>query len=89
MRNEKEKVLKEELRVLAIRTRDNLKITQREMGRKLEMSESSYSDIETGESMCGTLTAILLLGLQPNPCEFINSTLSKFQKLYEKEMRTA
>lgn len=88
MRIEKEKVLKEELRFLAIKTRDRLQITQKEMGKRLEMSESSYSDIETGESMCGTLTTVLLLGLQPDPHEFINNTASKFQKLYEKEIQT-
>lgn len=88
MRIEKEKVLKEELRFLAIETRDRLKITQKKMGKILEMSESSYSDIETGESMCGTLTTVLLLSLQPDPREFINKTAMKFQKLYEKEIQT-
>lgn len=88
MRNEKEKVLKEELRFLAIRTRDRLEITQREMGKRLEMSESSYSDIETGEYMCGTLTTVLLLGMQPDSSEFIKKTELEFKKLYEKEMQT-
>lgn len=87
MRNEKEKVLKEELRSLAIRTRDRLKITQREMSEKLEMSESSYSDIETGESMCGTLTTVLLLGMQSDPKDFIRSAGTKLRGFYEKEMR--
>lgn len=86
MRHEKEKILKEELRFLAIKTRDRLEITQREMSSMLEMSESSYSDIETGESMCGTLTAVLLLGMQSDPKDFIESTGSKLRDFYEKEM---
>ena len=40
MRQEKQEILKEELRVLAIVTRDRLGLTQREMGTQLAMSES-------------------------------------------------
>ena len=57
MRQELEKILKDELRFLAISTRNHLNLTKKEMGNRLQMSESSYSDIETGKSMCGTLTA--------------------------------
>ncbi len=88
MRNKKEKILKEDLRILAIRTRERLGITQKKMAELLDMSESSYSDIETGESMCGTLTTVLLLGLQSEPSEFITNIKGKFQRLYEKEMQT-
>ena len=70
MRNEMEELLKEELRTLAIRTRDRLNYKQKQMAEALEMSDSSYSDIETGEHMCGTLTAVLLLMLQPDPNEY-------------------
>lgn len=86
MRHEKEMLLKEELRVLAITTRDRLEITQKEMGRRLDMSESSYSDIETGKTMCSTLTTVLLLGMQQEPCTFLLSVKEKFEKQYEKEM---
>ena len=44
--------LGEDLRILAIRTRDRFGLTQKEMGERLHMSESSYSDIETGRSYC-------------------------------------
>ena len=87
MRHEKEELLKEELRVLAIRTRDRLHLTQREMGKRLEMSENSYSDIETGKTMCGTLTAILLLNMQENPRTFFFHLEIQFAKQYEKEMQ--
>ena len=87
MRHEKEELLKEELRILAIRTRDRLHLTQNEMGKKLEMSESSYSDIETGKTMCGTLTAILLLNMQDDPRAFFSHLEIKFAKQYEKEMQ--
>lgn len=87
MRREKEEILKEELRVLAIITRDRLHLTQNEMARKLEMSESSYSDIETGKSMCSTLTAILLLDMQSDTDIFFVNLRLKFSKMYEKELQ--
>ncbi len=87
MRHEKEILLKEELRVLAITTRDHLGITQKEMGRRLAMSESSYSDIETGKAMCSTLTTVLLLEMQENPSVFLFAVKEKFEEQYEKEMQ--
>ena len=86
MRNEKEGLLKDELRLLAIRTRDRLDLTQREMAERLEMSESSYSDIETGKSNCGTLTTVLLLSIQEDPTHFLSTVNVEFQKWYAKEM---
>ena len=67
MRHELSIILGEELRFLAIETRERLALTQKEMGEKLYMSESSYSDIETGRSHCGMLTAVLLLDMQNDP----------------------
>ncbi len=87
MRHEKEEILKEELRVLAIVTRDRLHLKQREMACNLEMSESSYSDIETGKTMCGTLTAVLLLAMQDDPSKFLGHISLLFQEKYEKEMQ--
>ena len=87
MRTKMEELLKEELRTLAILTRDRLNLTQKEMSKRLVMSESSYSDIETGESMCGTLTAVLLLSEQRNPEAYLRELRVKFQKQYEKDMQ--
>ena len=87
MRHEKEEILKEELRVLAIVTRDRLHLKQREMAKSLEMSESSYSDIETGRTMCGTLTAVLLLAMQEEPSAFLAHVSVRFEQKYEKEMQ--
>jgi len=87
MRHEKEKLLKEELRILAITTRDRLGLTQKEMGRRLAMSESCYSDIETGRAMCSTLTAVILLDMQDDPKRFLFSVEAKFNEQYEKEMK--
>lgn len=67
MRHIAEKTLKEDLRVLAIRERERMGLTQRQMAERLMMSESSYSDIETGKAMCGTLTAVLLLAALEAP----------------------
>ena len=83
MRIEKEMLLKDQLRLLAIRTRYRLDLTQREMAERLEMSESSYSDIETGVYMCGTLTAMLLLLMQEDPRGFLQALDEAFAKQYE------
>ena len=87
MRKEKETVLKESLRSLALKTRDHLDLTQRDMAEKLSMSETAYSDIETGAYMCGTLTTVLLLIEQDDPQKFLNEMKEKFEELYEKEMK--
>ena len=83
MRQEMEALLKEELRVLAIRTRDRLGYKQKRMAEALVMSDSSYSDIETGEYMCGTLTAVLLLIAQPDPNRYLRNLERKLQELYD------
>ena len=80
MRREMERILKEEFRILAIRTRNRLGITQKEMGRRLFMSESSYSDIETGKSACGALSEALLLEMQCDPKEFLKKLMEKLKK---------
>ena len=61
MREEKEKILKNELRVLALKTRESKRLTQKEMAELLSMSETSYSDIERGVYKCSALTVVLLL----------------------------
>ena len=86
MRKQQESVLKESLRVLALKTRDRLDVTQKDMAIKFSMSDTAYSDIETGVSMCSTLTAILLLIEQDDPGIFLNEMKGKFEELYEKEM---
>lgn len=87
MRGEMEEILKEELRVLALKTRDRMQLTQNRMSELLAMSETSYSDIETGTYMCGTLTTVLLLMAQENPEIFLEELSGKFQELYEKELQ--
>ena len=89
MRDEMEEFLKGELRILATRTRDRLNYKQKKMAEALVMSDSSYSDIETGEYMCGTLTAILLLMAQPDPNEYLKTLEGKFQGLYDRLEHTA
>ena len=62
MRQEFERILGEELRYLAIETRDRLGLTQKEMGEELQMGETSYSELERGETICASaLTTTLLL----------------------------
>lgn len=87
MRNEMEQIIKDEFRILAIRTRNCMNLTQREMAAKLEMSDSSYFDIEKGTYMCGTLTSLLLLMLQPDPTAVLKRFEKKFTSLYERELQ--
>lgn len=86
IRDDLTQILGEELRFLAIKTRERLNLTQKEMSEILHMSESSYSDIETGKSNCGTLTTVLLLSIQEDPTHFINAVNEEFQKWYDGEM---
>ena len=58
----------------------------KEMSEMLHMSESSYSDIETGKNNCGTLTTVLLLSIQEDPTHFLSTVNVEFQKWYAKEM---
>ena len=88
IRNDLTTILGEELRFLAIQTRQRLKLTQKEMGERLYMSYSNYSDIETGQiECCSTLTTMLLLGMQDDPNAFVSSVIIRFQKWYEMEMQ--
>ena len=85
MREEMEKILKEELRVLALRTRARLGLKQSEMAEKLVMCDTSYSDIETGVYKCGTLTAILLLLEQPDSNDVLQTIKQKLSNIYQEE----
>ena len=82
-RDDLKHILGEELRFLAIKTRERLNLTQKEMSEILQMSESSYSDIETGKNNCGTLTTFLLLSIQEDPKHFLNDVNAEFQKWNE------
>ena len=81
MRQNFERILGEELRCLAIEMRERFNLTQREMSEQLQMSESSYSDIETGETICASaLTETLLLCMHNNPDEFLNRVSERFEE---------
>lgn len=88
IRHELEIILGEELRILAIKTRERLSLTQKEMGEKLQMSESSYSDIETGKSKCGALSTVLLLNMQEYPENSLLVIKTKIKEWYTREMMT-
>ena len=60
----------------------------KKMAEKLEMSESSYSDIERGVYKCSALSAILLLNMQEDPAQILNTVNEKFREWYEREMMT-
>ena len=87
MRKEYETILGEELRYLAIETRNRLGLTQKKMGERLQMSENSYCYIEGGHNSCSMLTAVMLLSMQENPKEFLDYITAKFAEKYEEEMQ--
>ena len=88
IRDDLEIILGEEFRFLAIKTRERLHLTQREMSDRLQMSESSYSDIERGINNPSALTAVLLLNMQEDPNRLLNTVRGKFREWYEREMVT-
>jgi len=81
-------ILGEEFRLLAIKTRERFKLTQKEMSDRLQMSDSSYSDIERGINSPGALTVVLLLNMQDDPNFFLNTIDEKFRSWYKREMTT-
>lgn len=83
LRNEMEKTLKKELRLLALHTRAELNLTQSKMAERYVMSEYSYADIESGKKMCGTLTTILLLQDQKDPNKVLSEIMEKLEKIRE------
>ncbi len=80
-----ENYFKEMLRILALQTRYNLQLTQREMSEGLHMCESSYSNIETGRCGCSMMTALLLLSMQANAGEYLRNLVKNFEKQYSEE----
>lgn len=87
MRDKVERILKQELRFLALNTRNRLELTQKQMSELLFMNEKSYSDIETGVYMCGTLTCIILIMMQEDPNAFLQNLRQQIDKLYDEEMQ--
>ncbi len=84
MRHIVEKTLEEDLRALAIREMECAGLTQRQMAERLVMSEGSYSDIGTGEAMCGVLTVIPpLVGLE-KPLLYPEGLKGLLRESYEK-----
>lgn len=81
------RVLKQRLRALALETRATLGLTQKEMSVLLSIGERSYNDIESGYSICGTLTAFLLLTMQDDPNVILQSLREEFDLILEKEMQ--
>ena len=86
LHDEMEQILKRELRSLALKTRSELGLTQRQMSDRYVMAESSYSALESGENMCGTLTTIFLLSDQIDPYQTLKTLIHKLDKLREGEL---
>ena len=81
------RVLKQRLRALALETRATMGLTQKEMSELLSIGERSYNDIESGYSICGTLTAFLLLTMQEEPERFLQSIQEDFNEILEREVQ--
>ena len=82
LRDKMEQLLKIELRTLALHTRAKLDLTQTKMGDRYVMSGDSFSNIESGENMCGTLTTIFLLH---DPNGILKDITEKLEKLRREE----
>lgn len=85
LREKMNQTLKNELRLMILETRACLELTQNKMSDRYVMSESSYSSLEKGEYMCGTLTAILLISDQEDPAQALRKIAAKLKKLREEE----
>lgn len=85
LRDKMEQLLKIELRTLALHTRAKLDLTQNKMGDRYVMSGDSFSNIESGENMCGTLTTIFLLHDQDDPNGILKDITEKLEKLRREE----
>lgn len=86
LRDKMELRLKSDLRYLALQTRSNMGVTQRIMSERYVMAESSYSALESGDYMCGTLTTVLLLADQPDPKATLEEIVNRLEKLRKDEM---
>lgn len=88
IRERMEEVLKAELRALALKTRDEMKLTQEKMGDRYAMNGDSFGDIESGEYMCGTLTEFLLLRDQKDRDRIFDEIGAKLDKIRREELVT-
>lgn len=86
IREKMEAVLKTELRALALKTRDELNLTQEKMGDRYVMNGDSFGDIESGEYICGTLTEFLLLRDQKDRDKIFEEIGAKLDKIREEEL---
>lgn len=89
MRNELEAIIKDTFRMLALKSRAAHDLTQEQMAEALSMVPRSYTDIESGVHMCGTLTAILLLIDHPDPQSVLTELKERFAEIYDTERRSA
>ena len=80
-----EQILKKEMRNVAIELREQLELTQEQMSEELFMSLRSYSDIECGITLSGSLTTILLLMKMSDPGAFLQGLRLKFEELLIEE----
>ncbi len=90
MRHERydlEQIMREYMRILAIQTRDRLGLKQKQMADELFMSESSYSDIETGRAGGSALTVVRLLNMQERPEEHLHRLNEKFGELLSGDLQ--
>ena len=85
LREKMNQTLKNELRSMMLQTRAGLDLTQNKMSERYVMSENSYSSLEKGEYMCGTLTTILLLCDQNDSAHVLEEIATKLKKLREGE----
>lgn len=82
----KEHVLNEKLKVLALKTCNNLGLTQGEKTDRFSTGEIFHSNTETRTYMHGTIIISPLLVKHENTNMHLEYLNKKFQKPYEKEL---
>lgn len=81
MRNLYTGILKDTFRIELMKFRTERNLTQARMSERIEMSERSYADIESGKSCCSAVTLVLYLVYC---CDDVDGFLSKLKERMEK-----
>lgn len=84
VRSEMEAELKEFLRDLILRLRQDKGYTQAKMAEALVMSERAYEYLENGDTSCGVLTTILIVLGMDERDKLLDDLRARLTRAYEK-----
>ena len=79
-------VLREMMREQFLQTRGRLRLTQSEMAERLGISERSYSALDRGEYLCGTMTLLrFMIYCHNDPIQLLDKCRKEIEKKEEKQ----